>query len=53
MDIIKKLFFLSNNDDCIIGLCHFNSKNDFLDNNEIIKKDTKETTLAQMLKRPI
>ena len=53
MNIIKKLFSLSNDDNCAIGLCHFTTKEDLIKNEESPKRKIKETTLSQMLKRPI
>lgn len=55
MDIIKKLFCFNDDEQSAIGLCKFNDsfyKNQ--ENKENFKKRiSKDTSLSQMLKRPI
>ena len=53
MNLLKKLFSFSNNDNCAIGLCSFKLKNEFYQEEETPKINIKDVTLSQMLKKPI
>ena len=53
MNLFKKLFSFSTDDNCAIGLCNFNFKDEFYQEEETPKINIKDVTLSQMLKKPI
>ena len=55
MDIIKKLFSFNDDDQSAIGLCKFNDNFFKAQNNKkaFEKRTSKDSTLSELLKRPI